>query len=133
MGRTIRGIPAHKIKACDFVDADQTFYLKLSHALIFSKYSPTFIYLHDVSPSCFVLVCSPNDFPNPRTVLLMLGRLQRRPYLWLLPTRARASALCVMGGRQWLLSDTCSSYTCTGSALRIMVNRLARAGDSATH
>ena len=35
---------------------------------------------------------------NPRTVTLMLGRLQRRFRLWLLPTRARASALCVMGG-----------------------------------
>ena len=35
----------------------------------------------------------------------MLGRLQRWPCLRLLPTRARASALYVMGGRQWLLSD----------------------------
>ena len=35
---------------------------------------------------------------NPRTVTLMLGRLQRLPCLRLLPTRARASALCVMGG-----------------------------------
>ena len=42
---------------------------------------------------------------NPRTVTFMLGRLQRRPCLRLLPTRARASALCVMGGRQRLLSD----------------------------
>ena len=50
------------------------------------------------SPSCFLHVCSPNDFPNPRTVLLMLGRLQRQPYLRLLPTRATGSALCVMGG-----------------------------------
>jgi hypothetical protein len=37
--------------------------IKLSHALIFfSKYSSTFIYLHDVSLSCFLHVYSPNDF-----------------------------------------------------------------------
>ena len=70
---------------------------------------------------------------NPRTVMLMLGCFQRRPCLRLHPTRAPASALCVMGGWQRLLSDACFSYTCTGSVLRVMVNRLARAGDSATH
>ena len=31
--------------------------------------------------------------------------LQRWPSLWLLPTRARVPALCVMGGRQRLLGD----------------------------
>ena len=31
--------------------------------------------------------------------------LQRWPYLWLLPTHARAPALYVMGGRQRLLGD----------------------------
>jgi hypothetical protein len=30
------------------------------------------------------------------------------PVLDLTPTRARASALCVMGGRQRLLDDTCA-------------------------
>ena len=63
----------------------------------------------------------------------MLGRLQRRPYLWLLPTRATGSTLYIMGGRQWLLGHAYSSYTCTGSALDVMDCGLARAGDSATH
>ena len=30
----------------------------------------------------------------------------------------RAPALCVMGGRLWLLGHVCSSYTCTGSSAR---------------
>ena len=59
--------------------------------------------------------------------MLTLGCPERRPYLRLLPTRARASALCVMGGRQRLLGDACSSYTCTGSALNIMDYGLAKA------
>ena len=79
--------------------ADQTFRLKLSHALYSFKYSPIFVYRHNVSPNCFLHICSPNDFSNPRTVALMLGRLQRQSCLRLLPTRARASALCVMSGR----------------------------------
>ena len=70
---------------------------------------------------------------NPRIVALMLGRLQRRPCLRLLPTRATGSTLCVMGDRQRLLGHACSSYTCTGSALDVMDYGLARAGDSATH
>ena len=68
---------------------------------------------------------------NPRTVTLMLGRLQRLPCLRLLPTRARASALYVMGGRQWLLSDALFFLHTHG--LRVMVNGLARAGDLAIH
>ena len=112
---------------------DQTFCLKLSHALIFSKYSPVSIYRRNVSPNCFLHICSPNDFPNPRTVTLMLGRLQRRPCLRLLPTCATGSALCVMGGRQQLLGHACCSYMCMGSALDVMDYRLARAEDSATH
>ena len=42
---------------------------------------------------------------NSRTVMFMLGYSQRRSCLRLLPTRARAPALCVRGGRQRLLSD----------------------------
>ena len=38
--------------------------------------------------------------------------LSRRPCLQLLPTRACSPALCVMGGRQRLRSDTGCSYTC---------------------
>ena len=71
-----------------------------------------------------------NDSPNSHVYACAL---QRWPYLWLLPIRARASALCVMGGRQRLFSDACSSYTCTGSALDVMDYGLAKAGDSATH
>ena len=41
------------------------------------------------------------------------------------------SALWVVGSGSLVM--LCSSYTHTGSALRIMVNRLARAEDSATH
>ena len=41
------------------------------------------------------------------------------------------SALWVVGSVS--LATLCSSYTHTGSALRVMVNGLARAGDSATH
>jgi len=41
----------------------------------------------------------------PRTATFTLCVLQRRPYLWLLPTRARAPTLYVMGGRQRLLGD----------------------------
>ena len=85
------------------------------------------------SPSYFLHVCSPNDFLNPRIVTLMLGCLQGWPYLRLLPTHAQASTLCVMGGRQRLLNDACSFYTCTGSALDVMDYGLARAEDSATH
>ena len=59
--------------------------------------------------------------------MLMLGHLQRRLYLWLLPTRATGSAHCVMGGRQRLLDHACSSYTCTGSALDVMDYGLAKA------
>ena len=59
--------------------------------------------------------------------MLMLGCTQIHPYLRLLPTRARASALCVMGGRQRLLGHACSSYTCTGSTLDVMDYRLAKA------
>ena len=33
--------------------------------------------------------------------------LKRWPCLWLLPTRARAPTLYVMGGRQRLLGDAC--------------------------
>ena len=62
----------------------------------------------------------------------MLERLQRRPYLWLLPTRAMGSALYVMGGRQRLLGHAYSSYTYTGPALDVMDYGLARAGESAT-
>ena len=54
--------------------------------------------------------------------MLMLGCSQRRPYFWLLPTRAWASTLFVMGGRQRLLNMLCSSYTHTGSTLRVMVS-----------
>ena len=39
------------------------------------------------------------------------------------------SALCVMGGRLWFLSHTCSSYMCTGSALDVMDYGLAKAKD----
>jgi hypothetical protein len=49
--------------------------IKLSHALMFSQYSPISVYRHNVSPNCFLHVCSPNDFSNPQTVMLMLGRL----------------------------------------------------------
>ena len=62
--------------------------------------------------------------------MLMLGRLQRRPCLELLPTRARASALYVMGGRQRFLGDAYSSYTCTGSTLDVMEYGLAKAENS---
>ena len=41
------------------------------------------------------------------------------------------SALWVVGSGS--LATLCSSYTCMGSAPRVMVNRLVRAGDSATH
>ena len=59
----------------------------------------------------------------------MLGRLQRRPCLRLLPTSAMGSALYVMGGRQRLLSHAYSSYTCTGSALDVIDYGLAKAKD----
>ena len=57
----------------------------------------------------------------------MLGRLQRWPYLRLLPTHATGSALCVMGGRQRLLGHAYSSYMCMGSALDAMDYGLAKA------
>jgi hypothetical protein len=52
--------------------------------------------------------------------------------LRLLPARARASALCVMGGRQRFLGDA-FSYTHMGSTPCITINGLARAGDSAAN
>ena len=42
-----------------------------------------------------------------------------------------SSALWVVGSGS--LATLCSSYTCTGFAPRVMVNGLARAGDSATY
>ena len=54
--------------------------------------------------------------------------LQRRPCLWLLPTRARAPALCIMGGRQWLLDDACLPTRTRAPALRVTVYGLAGAG-----
>ena len=41
------------------------------------------------------------------------------------------SALWVVGSGS--LATLCSSYTCMGSAPRVMVNGLARAGDLATY
>ena len=73
------------------------------------------------------------DSINPQTVMFTLGGSQRRPYLRLLPTHARASALCVMGGRQRLLSDALSFLHMHGLHTRVMVNGLARAGGSATY
>ena len=54
--------------------------------------------------------------------------LHRRPCLWLLPTRARAPAFYVMGGRQWLLGDACLPTCTRASALRVTVYGLAEAG-----
>ena len=80
-----------------------------------------------------ILRISPSYFANRRAAHVLLCSLWRRPSLRSLPTRAIGSALCIMGGRQRFLGHACSSYTCMGSALDVMVNRLARAGDLATH
>jgi hypothetical protein len=55
---------------------------------------------------------------------------QRRPCLLLLLTRARAPALCVMGGRQRLLGDAYLPTRTRAAALRVMVYRLAGPGGS---
>ena len=54
--------------------------------------------------------------------------LQRRPYLWLLPTYARVPALYVMGGRQRLLGDACLPTHTRAPTLRVTVYGLAGAG-----
>jgi len=53
--------------------------------------------------------------------------LHRRPCLWLLPTRARAPAFCVMGGQQRLLGDACLPTRTRAPALRVTVYGLAGA------
>ena len=65
------------------------------------------IILHTTFFSVYTILKMTHAFDsiNPRTVMLTLGCPQRRPCLRLLPTRARASALYIMGGRQRLLSD----------------------------
>ena len=80
-----------------------------------------------------ILRLSPSYFANRRAADIPLYALWRRPSLRSLPTHATGSALCVMGGQQRLLGHGCSSYTCMCSTLCFMVNRLARARDSATH
>ena len=66
-----------------------------------------------------------NSSPNSHVYTCAL---QRRPYLWLLPTRAWVPALCVMGGRQRLLSDACLPTHTRAPALRVTVYGLAGAG-----
>ena len=58
---------------------------------------------------------------------------QRRPSLRLLPTRARAPALCVMSGRQRLLGDACLPTCTQAPALRVTVYGIAGARGSATN
>ena len=60
----------------------------------------------------------PNSSPNSHVYACAL---QRRPCLWLLPTRARVSALYVMGGRQRLLGDACLPTHTRVTALHVMV------------
>ena len=74
-----------------------------------------------------ILRISPSYFVNRRATHVLFYSLWRRPSLRSLPTRATGSALYVMGGRLWFLGHTCSSYTCTGSALDIMDYGLAKA------
>jgi len=71
-----------------------------------------------------------NDFPNSHVYTCVF---QRRPCLRLLPTRARAPALCVMGGRQRLLSDACLPTRAQALALYVMVYVLAGAEGSTTN
>ena len=48
-----------------------------------------------------MLILNINNFIHVLTCVT-----RNSPVLDLTPTRARAPALCVMGGRQWLLGDT---------------------------
>ena len=70
---------------------------------------------------------------NPRTIMLMLRCFQRWPCLRLLPTCAQASALYIMGGRQWLLGDALFFLHTYGLHAPRSINGLAKAGGSATH
>ena len=56
--------------------------------------------------------------------------IQRRSCSRFLPKRAWAVALCVMGGRQWLLGDAGTLKHAWVVALYAMGYGLARAGDS---
>ena len=76
---------------------------------------------------------SPRYFTDQRAAYVLFCSLWRRPCLRSLPTRATGSALCIMGGRLWFLSDAYSSYTCTGSALDVMDFGLAMAGETRLH
>ena len=70
---------------------------------------------------------------NPRIVMLTFGCPRDGP--------VSSSSLHVhehLPSMLWVvdsgsLATLCSSYMHTGSTLRVMVNRLARVGDSATH
>ena len=76
-----------------------------------------------------ILHLSPSYFANRRAAHVPLYSLWRRPSLRSLPTCATGSALCVMGGRLWLLGHAYSSYTCMGSVLNVMDYGLAKAKD----
>ena len=65
---------------------------------------------HTVQPRCLGSVSHTVQPRRPATFSFAV--LSRRPCLQLLPTRACSPALCVMGGRQRLRSDTGCSYTC---------------------
>ena len=47
-------------------------------------------------------------FINSLTSRVLTCVTRNNPVLDLTATRARAPALCVMGGRQWLLDDACA-------------------------
>ena len=81
----------------------------------------TFFHVYHLKDDiCFHL----NDFLNSHVYTCVF---QRRPCLRLLPTHARASALCVMGGRQRLISDACLPTRARAPALRVTVYGLAGA------
>jgi hypothetical protein len=96
------------------------------------------MFLHDYSPNdffhvyhfkddiCFRL----NGSPNSHVYACVF---QRRLCLRLLPIRARALTLCVMGGQQWLLGDACLPTRTRAPALRVTIYRLAGAGGSITN
>ena len=63
---------------------------------------------------------------RPAMFSLVLSR--SGPVLDLTPTRARAPALCVMGGQQWLLGDACLPTHTRAPTLRVTVYGLTGTG-----